>query len=130
MGPRGGDELNLILPGRNYGWPRVSNGENYDGTPIPDHRQGDGFEAPKVWWNPSVSPAGLIIYTGDLFPQWKGDALIGALSGEAFIHVLIDQDVIIFAPMADFAGGPGHPALDHGLAIGPAAAQAPLELLH
>ena len=92
MGPRGGDELNLILPGRNYGWPRVSNGENYDGTPIPDHRQGDGFEAPKVWWNPSVSPAGLIIYTGDLFPQWKGDALIGALSGEAFIHVRIRGD--------------------------------------
>jgi len=92
MGPRGGDELNLILPGRNYGWPRVSNGENYDGTPIPDHRQGDGFEAPKVWWNPSVSPAGLIIYTGDLFPQWKGDALIGALSGETFIHVRIRGD--------------------------------------
>jgi glucose/arabinose dehydrogenase len=92
MGPRGGDEVNVILPGRNYGWPNVSNGSNYDGVDIPDHRPGDGFEPPKVWWNPSVSPAGLIIYTGDLFPQWKGDALLGALSGEALIHVRIRGD--------------------------------------
>ena len=92
MGPRGCDEVNLILPGRGYGWPMVSNGSNYDGVDIPDHRPGDGFEPPKVWWNPSVSPAGMIIYTGDLFPQWKGDALLGALSGEAFIHVRIRGD--------------------------------------
>jgi glucose/arabinose dehydrogenase len=92
MGPRGGDEVNLILPGRNYGWPKVSNGDNYDGVDIPDHRPGDGFEPPKVWWNPSVSPAGMIIYTGDLFPQWKGDALLGALSGQAFIQVRIRGD--------------------------------------
>jgi glucose/arabinose dehydrogenase len=91
MGPRGGDEVNLILPGRNYGWPRVSNGDNYDGVPIPDHRPGDGYEAPKVWWNPSVSPSSMIIYSGDLFPQWKGDALIGAL-GQAFIHVRLRGD--------------------------------------
>ena len=92
MGPRGGDEVNLILPGRNYGWPNRSNGSNYDGVTIPDHARGDGYEAPKVWWNPSVSPSGLIIYTGDLFPQWKGDALLGALSGEALIHVTIRGD--------------------------------------
>ena len=92
MGPRGGDEVNLILPGRNYGWPNVSNGTNYNGVDIPDHRAGDGYEPPKVWWNPSVSPSGLIIYTGDLFPQWKGDALLGALSGEALIHVRIRGD--------------------------------------
>jgi len=92
MGPKGGDEVNLILPGRNYGWPNVSNGSNYDGVDIPDHQPGDGYEPPKVWWNPSVSPAGLIIYTGDLFPGWKGDALLGALSGEAFIHVRIRGD--------------------------------------
>jgi glucose/arabinose dehydrogenase len=92
MGPRGGDEINLILPGRNYGWPIVSNGDNYDGVPIPDHRPGDGYEAPKVWWNPSVSPSSMIIYSGDLFPQWKGDALIGALSGQAFIHVRLRGD--------------------------------------
>jgi len=92
MGPKGGDELNLILPGRNYGWPKASNGSNYDGTGIPDHKPGDGFEPPKVWWNPSISPGSLLIYTGDLFPQWKGDALIGALSGEALIHVTIRGD--------------------------------------
>jgi glucose/arabinose dehydrogenase len=92
MGPRGGDEVNLILPGRNYGWPNASNGSNYDGVPIPDHRPGDGYEPPKVWWNPSISPAGLIIYTGNLFPQWKGDALFGALSAKAFVHVRIRGD--------------------------------------
>jgi glucose/arabinose dehydrogenase len=92
MGPKGGDELNLILPGRNYGWPRASNGSNYDGSDIPDHRPGDGFEPPKVWWNPSISPGGLLIYTGDLFKGWKGDAIIPALSGEALIRVDIDGD--------------------------------------
>ena len=92
MGPMGGDELNLIVPGRNYGWPKASNGSNYDGSDIPDHRAGDGFEPPKVWWNPSISPGSLLIYDGGLFPQWKGDALIGALSGEAFVHVRIRGD--------------------------------------
>jgi glucose/arabinose dehydrogenase len=92
MGPQGGDEVNLILPGRNYGWPRVSNGSHYDGRDIPDHKPRDGFEAPKVWWNPSISPGALMIYTGDKFPAWKGDALVGALSGEAFIRVDIDGD--------------------------------------
>ena len=91
MGPRGGDEVNLILPGRNYGWPNASNGSNYDGVDIPDHRPGDGYEPPKLWWTPSVSPAGLIIYTGDLFPEWKGDALLGALSGD-LIRVRIRGD--------------------------------------
>ena len=89
MGPRGGDEVNLILSGRNYGWPNASNGSNYDGVDIPDQRPGDGYEPPKVWWNPSISPAGLIIYSGEMFPQWKGDALFGALSGEALVHVRI-----------------------------------------
>ena len=87
MGPQGGDELNLIQRGRNYGWPRASNGSHYDGRDIPDHRPGDGFEPPKVWWNPSVSPSSLLIYTGSMFPEWRGDALIGALSGQALIHV-------------------------------------------
>jgi len=92
MGPRGGDEVNLILRGHNYGWPNASNGQNYNGVDIPDHRPGDGYEPPKVFWNPSVSPSGMIIYTGDLFSAWKGDAILGALSGEALIHVRIRGD--------------------------------------
>ncbi len=92
MGPQGGDEINLIVAGRNYGWPRVSNGSHYGGGEIPDHKPGDGYEAPKVWWTPSISPGALMIYTGDKFPDWKGDALVGALSGKAFIRVDIDGD--------------------------------------
>ncbi len=92
MGPKGGDEINLILPGKNYGWPLASNGSHYDDRDIPDHKPGDGFEPPKVWWTPSISPGAMMIYTGDKFPQWKGDALVGALSGEAFIRVDIDGD--------------------------------------
>jgi glucose/arabinose dehydrogenase len=92
MGPAGGDELNLIVPGRNYGWPQVSYGSHYEGAAIPDDHKSRGFEEPKVWWNPSVSPGSLLIYSGDLFPQWKGDALIGALSGQSFIRVDIDGD--------------------------------------
>ena len=90
MGPQGGDELNLIVEGRNYGWPRASNGSHYGGADIPDHASGDGFEAPKVWWNPSVSPGSLMIYSGSAFPQWAGDAFIGALSGQALIRVDLD----------------------------------------
>lgn len=92
MGPRGGDELNLILPGRNYGWPLASNGDNYNGTPIERHSSQPRFEPPKLFWNPSVSPAGLLIYTGNLFRAWKGDALIPCLSGEALIRVHLEGD--------------------------------------
>ena len=90
MGPMGGDEVNLIERGNNYGWPKVSNGTHYDGRDIPDHAPGDGFTAPKVWWNPSISPSSLMIYSGTKFPQWRGDAFIGALSGQALIRVHLD----------------------------------------
>ena len=87
MGPKGGDEVNLILPGRNYGWPRASNGSHYDGRDIPDHKPGDGFEPPKVSWNPVISPGGLMVYNGALFPQWRGDLFIGGLSSKALVRV-------------------------------------------
>ena len=86
MGPRGGDEVNLIKQGNNYGWPEASYGSHYDGRDIPDEHRRRGFAEPKLWWNPSISPSGVIIYSGDLFPQWKGDALLGALSGQALIR--------------------------------------------
>lgn len=92
MGPKGGDELNMILPGRNYGWPVVSNGDNYDGSPIPDHHPGDGFEPPKLYWNPSISPGGFMIYSGSLFPRWHGSGFIAALSGQALIRVTLNGD--------------------------------------
>ncbi len=90
MGPQGGDEINVIQQGRNYGWPKASNGSHYGGGEIPDHAPGDGFEAPKVWWSPSMSPGSLMIYSGDRFPQWKGDAFVGALSGRALMRVALD----------------------------------------
>lgn len=103
MGPRGGDELNLILPGRNYGWPIVSNGDNYSGQPIPDHPSRPDLEAPKLWWNPSISPGGMIYYSGAMFPAWRGSLLIAALSGEAVIRVTLDGDKA--TPAAQWAVG-------------------------
>ncbi len=90
MGPKGGDEVNLIRPGLNYGWPNASNGSHYDGRDIPDHKAGDGYEAPKLWWNPVISPGGLMIYSGSMFPQWKGDAFIGGLSSKSLVRVDIN----------------------------------------
>ena len=92
MGPRGGDEVNLIKPALNYGYPRVSNGDHYDGKLIPDHSPHDGFEAPKVWWNPAISPAGLLYYSGDMFPQWKNSLFIGGLSSQALVRVKLDGE--------------------------------------
>jgi aldose sugar dehydrogenase len=92
MGPKGGDELNLIKRGGNYGYPKASNGSHYDGRDIPDHAGGDGYEAPKVYWTPSISPGSLMIYSGDMFKAWKGDAFIGALGGEALIRVDLDGE--------------------------------------
>ncbi len=92
MGPMGGDELNLIKRHANYGYPHVSNGTHYDGRDIPDHSPADGFETPKVWWNPSISPASLMIYSGALFPSWKGNAFVGALSGKALIRIDLDGE--------------------------------------
>ena len=87
MGPAGGDELNLILRGRNYGWPLVSNGNHYDGTPIPNHDTRPDLEAPKAWWTPVIAPAGMIIYSGNLFPTFRGDAFIGGLASQALVRV-------------------------------------------
>ncbi len=87
MGPRGGDELNLIEKGANYGYPVVSNGDHYSGAEIPDHHTHPEFKAPLISWTPVISPAGFIIYSGTMFPQWTGDGFIGGLSAKSLVRV-------------------------------------------
>ncbi|MFN3608486.1 MAG: PQQ-dependent sugar dehydrogenase [Hyphomonas sp.] len=94
MGPRHGDELNLIVRGQNYGYPEVSNGEHYDGRKIPNHDTRPEFAAPAVYWVPAISPAGLEIYYGGQFPDWNGNAFIGGLSSKALIRVELDEEGI------------------------------------
>ena len=94
MGPKGGDEVNLVEAKANYGYPIVSNGDHYDGKTIPDHPTRPEFAAPKLWWNPSVSPGGLVWYGGDIYPGWKNSLLMGALSGEGLIRMAIDGDTL------------------------------------
>ena len=95
MGPRGGDEFNLIEKGNNYGWPMVSNGRNYSGTDIPDHDTRPDFAAPKISWTPVISPSSMSIYqTGKYndFPAWRDNALISGLSSKALIVVTLDDN--------------------------------------
>lgn len=92
MGPRHGDELNLTTAGDNYGWPIVSWGNHYSGLTIPDHDKRPEFHAPAVYWVPTVAPSGLIIYSGDLFPAWQGNAVIGGLRSMALLRIRIEGD--------------------------------------
>jgi glucose/arabinose dehydrogenase len=92
MGPQGGDELNLVRRGANYGYPIVSNGDHYDGKVIPDHDTRPEFAAPAVFWNPVISPSNLLFYDGSEFPQWRGDAFISGLSSQALIRIEFDGD--------------------------------------
>ena len=80
------------MRGANYGYPIVSNGDHYDGRPIPDHDTRPEFAAPKVTWTPVISPAGFVIYSGSLFPQWKGSGFIGGLSSTSLVRVAFDGD--------------------------------------
>ncbi len=87
MGPKGGDELNKIIKAKNYGYPVVSNGDHYDGKPIPDHNTRPEFEAPVLDWTPVISPSDLLFYTGNVFPQWKNKAITTGLSSKAIVIV-------------------------------------------
>ena len=91
MGPRHGDELNLIVPGENYGWPIVSEGNHYSGARIPDHETRPEFMAPKLYWVPTVAPSGLIFYEGDEFSEWNGNAFIGGLKSKALVRIGFDD---------------------------------------
>ncbi len=92
MGPAGGDELNLIMPGKDYGYPSVSNGDHYSGKEIPDHDTRPEFEAPRLWWTPVISPGGMIIYSGRLEPAWAGNAFIAGLSSKALVRVALEGE--------------------------------------
>lgn len=92
MGPKGGDELNRVERGSNYGYPIVSNGDHYDGRDIPDHATRPEFNAPEAFWNPVISPSSLLFYSGAQFPEWKGDALIGGLSSKSLVRVEFEGD--------------------------------------
>lgn len=91
MGPRGGDEFNLIERGRNYGYPIVSDGDHYSGKTIPDHETRPEFRAPLLTWTPVISPSSLIFYTGNRLPEWTNDALIGGLSSKALVRVRVEN---------------------------------------
>ncbi len=90
MGPLGGDELNLIEAGKNYGWPVVSNGDNYNGSPIPDHPTKKEFQNPVRSWSPVISPSGALFYTGTLFPNWRGNLIAGGLSSMALVRISLN----------------------------------------
>ena len=87
MGPRHGDELNLIVAGENYGWPIVSEGNHYSGVKIPIHETRPEFMEPKLYWVPTVAPSGLIFYEGDEFSEWNGNAFIGGLKSKALVRI-------------------------------------------
>lgn len=92
MGPAGGDELNLITRSANYGYPVVSNGDHYDGREIPDHDTRPEFKEPAITWNPVISPGNLMVYGGNLFSDWRGDALAAGLSSRAIVRIELDGE--------------------------------------
>ena len=94
FGPKGGDELNLIEKGRNYGWPLVNDGVNYDDSPIPQHASRPEFVRFVRSWTPVISPGSLMFYTGTQFPQWRGNAFIAGLSSQAIIRLVLQGETI------------------------------------
>jgi aldose sugar dehydrogenase len=94
-GARGGDEVNLIEPGLNYGWPVISYGVHYSGAPIGEGTAMPGMEQPVYYWDPSIAPSGMAFYTGDAFPEWRGNALIGGLAGQLLSRLTMRGDAVV-----------------------------------
>jgi glucose/arabinose dehydrogenase len=88
-GPQGGDELNVILPGRNYGWPVIGYGKDYGGARLHASVEKDGMEQPIQFWTPVIAPSGLMVYTGDRFPRWKGSMFVGGLTGQQLVRLTL-----------------------------------------
>jgi glucose/arabinose dehydrogenase len=95
MGPRGGDELNLIERGKDYGWPTIGYGEEYSGSRIHATTQAPGLEQPVYYWDPVISPGALTIYSGDLIPEWKGNFFIAGLSSECLVRLVVEKDRVV-----------------------------------
>lgn len=93
-GPRGGDELNHIERGKNYGWPLITHGMNYDGTPVSDKTAAPGLEQPIVHWTPSIAPSEIEFYTGDRFPQWKNNLFLGTLATQKLLRFVIEGNQV------------------------------------
>lgn len=93
-GPRGGDEINIIEAGVNYGWPKITYGIDYSGAEITDKTEMDGMAQPLHYWDPSIAPSGMAFYTGDAFPQWQGDLFVGALRSQKLVRLTIDDEEV------------------------------------
>ena len=93
-GPRGGDELNILHPGHNYGWPVITYGINYDGTPITDHTAQEGMDQPITYWAPSIAASPIAFYTGNRFPQWKNNLFVGSLEAQELRRLVINGHAV------------------------------------
>lgn len=94
-GAKGGDEVNLVQAGKNYGWPVISYGIDYSGAKIGEGQTKEGMEAPVYYWDPSIAVSGLEFYTGNLFPDWKGNLLVGALKGQKLVRLVFEGDQVV-----------------------------------
>ncbi len=113
-GPRGGDEINLVIKGKNYGWPLVTYGMDYDGSPISAKTQAPGIEAPKYYWVPSIAPCGMEFYEGNVFRQWQNNIFVAALAGQRLVRLQLDNNKVVreevifqgLGRVRDIASGP------------------------
>ncbi len=103
-GPRGGDEINILAGGENYGWPRVTHGVAYSGREISEEDSLPGFADPLLHWTPSIAPSGMAFVTGDRYPAWRDDVLVGALAGQHLRRVMLDSDGTVQGQEELFSG--------------------------